>query len=107
MKISEMKRYEINHKIGEDIIRQPLIAIPKSYIREMNPHPSMKKISGDVDWYIIDGSRRCIRCTDPIISITVEKINRDYMVEDFQGDDQTVSMMTRQELLRLTEQGSY
>ena len=73
----------------------------------MYPHPSMKKISGDVDWYVIDGSGRSIRCTDPIIGITVERINRDYMVVDFQGDDKTVLMMTRQDLLRLIEQSSF
>ena len=64
-----------------------MITVPKSNIREMNPHPSMKEIGGDVDRYVIDSTRWSICSTNAIISITVrEFVIRVYNTVDFYGD---------------------
>ena len=73
-----------------------MITIPKSNIREMNPHPSMKEIGCDVDRYVIDSTRWSICSTNAIISITVrEFVIRVYNTADFHGDDKLEEIKTK------------
>ena len=73
-----------------------MITVPKSNIREMDPHPSMKEIGGDVDRYVIDSTRWSICCTNAIISITVrEFVIRVYNTADFHGDEKLKEIKTK------------
>ena len=51
----------------------PLITVPQSNIRKMNPHPPVEEISGDVDGHIVDGPWRSIGSPYAVVSITVRR----------------------------------